>query len=334
MANNRKCVVTGGAGFIGSHLIDALLARGDSVTAVDNLSTGRTRNLRHLDGHPGFDFQQFDVACRERLEPLVAECDELYHLASYVGVKLASQTSSQTILNNLRAIDNVLELAARHDPKFLLTSTSEIYGKALDRDGNPQQALAEDDDRVYGSTTVHRWSYAGIKAVEEFLTLARHKEADFDAVIVRLFNVIGPRQSGRHGPVIPRFIDQALNADPITVYGDGTQRRCFTFVADAIRAILILMERDDVGGEIFNVGGSSPVTIGDLAKRIVSKTGGRSEIRFVPHAEEYGEKFEDVHLRMPDMTKLRRWTGFEISRTLDETLELTIEAARSAKGQS
>ncbi|MGI9176152.1 MAG: NAD-dependent epimerase/dehydratase family protein [Rhodothermales bacterium] len=259
--NGHHCLVTGGAGFIGSHLVDALLAEGCRVTAVDNLSTGAAQNLQAAMGHPHFRFVRADVADRNVMAPLVAACDELYHLASYVGVKLASQTSSQTILNNLRAIDTILDLITHYRPRFLLTSTSEVYGKALDVIGGGVEVLDEHADRVYGSTEVHRWSYAGIKAVEEFLTLAKHHEEGLHTVIIRLFNVIGPRQVGRHGPVVPRFVEQALAGDTITIYGDGRQRRCFTYVDDAVRAILLLMRRDDTAGEAFNVGGSAPVTV-------------------------------------------------------------------------
>lgn len=328
MTAGRHCVVTGGAGFVGSHLVDALLERGCSVTAVDNLSTGRLTNVAHLDGRPGFRFVQLDVADRHLLAPLVAECDEFYHLASYVGVKLASQSSSQTILNNLRSIDTVLDLVGHYRPKLLLTSTSEIYGKALDYAVRPDEGLVEDADRVYGSTEVHRWSYAGIKAVEEFLTLAKHHEQGLHTVIVRLFNVIGPRQSGRNGPVVPRFVDQALKGDPLTIYGNGDQKRCFTYIDDAVRAILILMDREDTAGQIFNVGGSAPVSMRALAELIIRKSGGGSELRFVPHETVYGDHFEDVNIRIPNTSKLYAWTGFQIERTLEEAIERIVDFHR------
>lgn len=322
----QHALVTGGAGFIGSHLVDALLGEGYQVTAVDNLSTGHLRNLEHLKPHPRFRFVQLDVSDRHLMAPLVAGCDELYHLASYVGVKLASQTSSQTILNNLRSIDTILDLATHYRPRLLLTSTSEIYGKALDFASNPDQGLEEHADRVYGSTEVHRWSYAGIKAVEEFLTLAKHHEEGLHTVIVRLFNVIGPRQVGRHGPVVPRFVEQALAGEPITVYGDGSQRRCFTYIDDAIHAIRLLMRRADTAGEVFNIGGSAPVTMHELAELIVRLTGQQSTLTFVPHESVFGRHFEDVNLRIPSTEKLERWTGFEITRTLEDTIRPILEA--------
>ena len=306
--------------------MDALLAEGSSVTVVDNLSTGRAQNLAHVMDHPRFRFRQLDVKDRALMAPLVAQCDELYHLASYVGVKLASQTSSQTILNNLRNIDTILDLVTHYRPRFLLTSTSEIYGKALDYRSGPDMTLSEHDDRMYGSTEVHRWSYAGVKAVEEFLTLAKHHEEGLHTVIVRLFNVIGPRQIGRFGPVVPRFIEQAIQGDPITIYGDGSQRRCFTDVRDAIRAILLLMRRNDTAGEAFNIGGSSPVTIRELAETILRLTRSTSELKLVPHESVFGRHFEDVNVRIPNTSKLVELTDFRFERNLEEILLNIIDA--------
>ena len=324
-------MVTGGAGFVGSHLVDALLEQGASVTAVDNLSTGRTSNIDQLRGNPNFRFVQVDVADRAILAPIVAECDELYHLASYVGVKLASQTSSETILNNLRAIDNVLELASHYRPRLLLTSTSEIYGKALDFNQTEGTTLSEDSDRVYGPTEVHRWSYAGIKSVEEFLTLAKHHEEGLDAVIVRLFNVIGPRQVGRNGPVVPRLVEQALAGEPLTVYGDGSQLRCFTDVSDAVQAIVTLMDRTDTAGEVFNIGNNVPVSIRALADLIVEVTESESTIEFVPHEAVFGKHFEDVSVRIPDVSKLEQLTGLRCDASLEDTLSRVVEAYRHAQ---
>ena len=324
--STRRCLVTGGAGFIGSHLVDALLAEGCQVTAVDNLSTGTARNLEAASQHEAFRLVRADVADRHVMAPLVATCDELFHLASYVGVKLASQTSSQTILNNLRAIDTTLDLVTHYRPRFLLTSTSEVYGKALDVTGGGVEVLDEHADRVYGSTEVHRWSYAGIKAVEEFLTLAKHHEEGLHTVIVRLFNVIGPRQTGRHGPVVPRFVEQAITSDPITIYGDGRQRRCFTYVDDAVRAILLLMRRDDTAGEAFNVGGSAPVTVRELAETILRLSGSASELVFVPYEAAYGDHFEDVQIRVPDTAKLEGRTGLTMKRDLEDMLRRIIAA--------
>lgn len=323
--SSTRCVVTGGAGFIGSHLVDALLDRGCHVTAIDNLSTGSTSNLDQAALNPKFKFVELNVSDLDAMEPHVAGCDVFFHLASYVGVKLAAVTSSQTILNNLRSIDAILSLVSRHKPRFVLTSTSEIYGKALDAMNGPD-ALSEDADRVYGSTEIHRWSYAGIKAVEEFLTLAKHQEEDVHTVIVRLFNIIGPRQIGRHGPVVPRFVDQALAGDDITIYGSGEQRRCFTSVHDAVDAMLLLASRDDTAGEVFNVGGCAPVSMRELAELVVSLTGSHAAVQFVPYESAYGKKFEDVITRVPDTSKLESWTGFTIDRTLESVLREIVAA--------
>jgi UDP-glucose 4-epimerase len=268
------------------------------------------------------------------LKPLVADCTELYHLASYVGVRLASQTSSQTILNNLRSIDTILELATRYKPRFLLTSTSEIYGKALDGRGSGLTTLDEQADRVYGPTEVHRWSYSGIKAVEEFLTHAKVHEEGLRAVIVRLFNVIGPRQQGLNGPVVPRLIEQALSGKPLTVYNDGRQLRCFTDVKDAIHAITTLMRTDAAVGEVFNVGSDTPTTIRTLAETILELTGSGSEIDYIPYESVYGRQFEDVVVRVPEVSKLREFTGLACTRPLKETLSDILEYYRQIQASA
>lgn len=324
-APTRRCLVTGAAGFIGSHLVDALLGSGCAVIGLDNMSTGRAANLQQAKTNPHFQFIEADAADQAVLEPLVAEATEVYHLASYVGVNLAAQTTSQTILNNLRAIDTILDLVGHYKPIFLLTSASEIYGKALDA-AAAQSTLEEDADRVYGSTEVHRWSYAGIKSVEEFLTLAKCKEEGVHAVIVRLFNVIGPRQRGLHGPVVPRFIEQALAHEPITLYGNGEQIRSFTFVADAIHAICHLMEHPKASGEVFNIGGYPPVIIRYIAETIVRLAASYSSITYVPYEAVFGKHFEDVHRRIPSTNKLKAWIGFEATGTVEEALRATLEA--------
>lgn len=328
ISSDRRCVITGGAGFVGSHLADGLIAEGAYVTVVDNLSTGRTTNVDHLLDHPRFRFVEADVSRIETMVPLVDGCTELYHLASYVGVRLASQTSSQTILNNLRGIDTVLELATRFKPKLLLTSTSEIYGKALDGRSSGIARLDEQADRVYGPTEVHRWSYSGIKAVEEFLTLAKSKEEGLQAVIVRLFNVIGPRQQGLNGPVVPRFIEQALSGRPITVYNDGRQLRCFTDVTNAVRAILRLMQTPAAADQVFNVGNDRPTLIRELAETIIELTGSSSTIEYVPYESVYGTQFEDVVVRVPDVGKLEAVTGLRCDRPLRDTLQDIVTSYR------
>ena len=310
---------------MGSHLCDALLADGCQVSVVDNLSTGRADNIQHLLDHPNFTFHQQDITDRAGLEPILAEHNEVYHLASYVGVKLASVTSSQTILNNLRSIDIILDLVSKYKTKLLLTSTSEIYGKALDVIDHKGSYLHEDSNRVYGSTSIHRWSYAGIKAVEEFLTLAKHHEEGFHAVIVRLFNVIGPRQIGKHGPVVPRFIDQALDGEALTIYGEGSQRRCFTDVRDAVNAITQLMNSDAAAGQAYNIGGTEPITMLDLANIVNDLTENKGGLQYITHKEVFGEKFEDVNLRIPATEKLDALLGNKIERSVRDIIKNIVE---------
>jgi len=296
--NPRICLVTGGAGFVGSHLCDALLDAGCKVLVADNLSTGRATNIQHLMDHPNFSFHQIDVTDKAALESVLSQVNEVYHLASYVGVKLAS---------------------------LLLTSTSEIYGKALDVIKDSGTYLHEDSDRVYGSTSIHRWSYAGIKAVEEFLTLAKHHEDNIHAVIVRLFNVIGPRQIGKHGPVVPRFIDQALDGEALTIYGDGSQRRCFTDIRDAITAIVELMQRSDTAGQAYNIGGTSPVTMLELANTINEITQNQAGVTYLKHEEVFGKSFEDVNLRIPATEKLDALLDNKIERDLRDIIENIVQ---------
>lgn len=321
----RHCLITGGAGFIGSHLAEVLLREGCWVTVVDNLSTGRQSNLNQMMRHPRFRFVKLDVANRELMAPLVSRSTEVYHLASYVGVRLANLPSSRHILNNLHAIDTILDLVAHYRPKFLLTSSSEVYGNALSHGAQDGIAeLYEDGDRVYGATNIHRWSYAGIKAVEEFLTLGKHHEEGIHAVIIRPFNVVGPRQIGRTGMVLPRFIDQALRHDPITVYGDGSQMRCFTYIDDVIHAIQLLMQEPKASGQIFNVGNTEPISVKALAEKIITMTKSQSVIEYIPIEKVYGKQFEDVQIRIPNVDKLARYTGFRPGTPLETLLTETI----------
>ncbi|MBL7979735.1 MAG: SDR family NAD(P)-dependent oxidoreductase [Bacteroidetes Order II. Incertae sedis bacterium] len=326
--NERHCLITGGAGFIGSHLAEALLKEGCAVTVVDNLATGRQANLAKALSHPNFRFVKLDVANRELMAPLVAQSTEVYHLASYVGVRLAAYPSSSHILNNLRAIDNILDLVTHYRTKFQLSSTSEVYGKAMDVRSGHIENLKEDADRIYGSTNIHRWSYSGIKAIEEFLTLAKYHEEGIYAVIVRLFNVVGPRQIGQNGMVIPRFIQQALQGEAITVYGDGAQQRCFSYIGDVVRCMIDLMKTPGASGEIFNIGNDIPVSILELAHKIKELTGSRSEIVFVPIEKAFGTSFEDVLLRVPNVDKLSKQLGYHPTTGLDRILMELIEEAQ------
>jgi UDP-glucose 4-epimerase len=314
-----RTLITGGCGFIGSHLAEALLAEGDRVTVVDDLSTGRFENIEHLVGRPGFQFAIDSITNETVMDRLVSECDIIYHLAAAVGVELIVNDPIHVIETNIQGCDTVLRIGARYRKKVMLASTSEIYGKG---DREPFQ---EEDDRVLGPTTRSRWSYACSKAMDEFLALAFAKERALPVVIMRFFNTVGPRQTGRYGMVIPRFVQQALRGEPITVYGDGQQSRCFAFVGDVVRAVIALAHESSAVGEIFNIGTMEEITIEDLAKRIVQLTNSFSEIVYVPYDEAYEKGFEDMRRRVPDVSKLRKRVGWEPSVDLDGILRRVIE---------
>lgn len=304
-------LITGGSGFIGSHLSDALLARGDSVVVLDNLSTGRLENLRP---HPSLRFAHGSVLDELMVDELVHRCDVVVHLAAAVGVKLIVEQPLRSLTTNIRGSEIVIEAAHRYRKKILITSTSEIYGK------NSSGALREDADRVLGSTAVVRWAYSTAKAVDEILANAYHKERDLPTIIVRLFNTVGPRQSPSYGMVIPSLVRQALSAVPLTVFGDGTQTRCFAHVADVVDALLRLLDEEAAVGETFNIGSGDEVSIMELAKLIIEFTGSPSGIELVPYSEAYERGFEDMTRRVPDTSKLRALTGWVPRRALDEIL--------------
>ncbi|MGQ9668176.1 MAG: NAD-dependent epimerase/dehydratase family protein, partial [Anaerolineae bacterium] len=276
-----RALITGGAGFIGSHLAEALLKQGHQVTIIDDLSTGRFENIAHLAGHPSFRFAIETITNETVMDRLVSECDVIFHLAAAVGVQLVVSRPVQVIETNVYGSAMVLRLANRYRCKVLLASTSEVYGKGL------QVPFREEDDRLLGPTTRSRWSYACSKAMDEFLALAYHKQYNLPMVIFRLFNIIGPRQTGRYGMVVPRFVRQALRGDPITVYGDGRQTRCFLDVRDAVRAITGLAEAPSAVGQVFNVGSTEEISILGLAQRVKALTGSPSEIVFIPYAQAY-----------------------------------------------
>ncbi|MER5646574.1 GDP-mannose 4,6-dehydratase [Streptosporangium sp. NPDC002524] len=304
-------LITGGSGFIGSHLADALLARGDSVVVLDNLSTGRLENLRP---HPSLRFVHGSVLDELMVDELVHRCDVVVHLAAAVGVKLIVEQPLRSLTTNIRGSEIVIEAAHRYRKKILITSTSEIYGK------NSSGALREDADRVLGSTAVVRWAYSTAKAVDEILANAYHKERDLPTIIVRLFNTVGPRQSPSYGMVVPSLVRQALSAVPLTVFGDGTQTRCFAHVADVVDALLRLLDEEAAVGETFNIGSADEVSIMELAKLIIEFTGSTSGIELVPYSEAYERGFEDMTRRVPDTSKLRALTGWVPRRALDEIL--------------
>jgi UDP-glucose 4-epimerase len=318
-----RILITGGAGFVGSHLAERLLARGDEVHIIDDLSTGSIENIQHLKENPNFHYYLESVTHQRLTAELVDLCDVIYHLAAAVGVRLIVESPVKTIETNIRGTEVVLELAAKKRKRVLLTSTSEVYGK-LDR-----FPFREDDDLVMGATNKGRWSYACSKAIDEFLAIAYWKEKKVPTVIARLFNTVGPRQTGRYGMVIPNFVRQALGGEEITVYGDGRQSRCFTHVTDAVGALIGLAEHPSAVGEVYNIGSTHEVTIRGLADRIKELTASASPIRLVPYHEAYEEGFEDMQRRVPDLTKIGQLIGYQPSHTLDQILSSVIEYERA-----
>ena len=316
-------LITGGAGFIGSHLAEALLARGDQVTVIDDLSTGSIRNIQHLKSDPRFSYIVGSMINRALTAELVDAADQVFHLAAAVGVKLIVESPVRTIETNIRGTELVLEMAAKKRRKVLIASTSEVYGKSVD------VPFREDGDLVLGASTRGRWSYACSKAIDEFLAIAYWREKRCPSVVARFFNTVGPRQTGRYGMVVPTFVRQALRDQPITVFGDGQQSRCFTHVSDSVRAAIALMDSDATVGEVFNVGSESEIRISELAERVRAMCESRSEIVFVPYEEAYGENFEDMPRRVPSLAKTRATIGWEPEVGLDEILRSVIEYQRA-----
>jgi UDP-glucose 4-epimerase len=316
-------LITGGAGFIGSHLADALIERGDQVVVVDDLSTGAMRNIGHLRGHGRFHHVIGNVSNGPLVAELVDDADAVFHLAAAVGVKLIVESPVRTIETNIRCTEVVLEMAAKKQKKVLLASTSEVYGKSN------ALPFREDGDIVMGATTHGRWSYACSKAIDEFLAIAYWREKKLPTVIARMFNTVGPRQTGRYGMVVPRFVRQALDNEDITVYGDGSQSRCFTHVSDTVRALIGLMDSDAAVGEIFNVGGSHEITMLELAEMVREMTGSISALTMVPFSVAYEESFEDMARRVPELKKIRDTIGWAPSMTLQDILESVIAYHRS-----
>jgi UDP-glucose 4-epimerase len=311
-------LITGGAGFIGSHLAEALLARGDQVTVIDDLSTGRFENIAPLAEKPGFRFALETITNETVMDRLGSECDRILHLAAAVGVQLIVTDPVRTIETNVMGTEAVLRVARRYRKKVFLASTSEVYGK------NEKVPFREEDDGVYGATTVTRWAYATSKALDEFLALAYHRSHCLPVVIGRFFNTIGPRQSAQYGMVIPRFVRQALSGEPITVYGDGKQTRCFCNVRDVVAAVLLLIENPGAEGQVFNIGSQEEIGMRALAEMVKTRTGSSSEIQAVPYDQAYDGGFEDMRRRVPDTHKIQRATGWTpkipLSQTLDEII--------------
>lgn len=317
-------LITGGAGFVGSHLAEALLNRGDSVTVIDDLSTGSIKNIEHLKGDPGFSYVVDTMLNTSLLGELVDAADQVFHLAAAVGVRLIVESPVRTIETNVGCTEHVLAAASKKHKKVLIASTSEVYGKST------AVPFREDGDLVLGATTRGRWSYACSKAIDEFLAIAYWRERQCPTLIVRFFNIVGPRQTGRYGMVVPRFVSQALSGEPITVHGDGTQSRCFTHVSDAVGAAIALMDTDHVG-EVFNIGSEGEIRIIDLAQRVLELTKSNSSIAFVPYNEAYGEDFEDMPRRVPSLDKIRKAIGYEPRVSLDDTLQSVIDYHRAIK---
>jgi UDP-glucose 4-epimerase len=315
-----RVLVTGGAGFIGSHLCETLVSRGHKVFVLDDLSTGRFENIEHLT----------DVTCiidtalnQEIVRDLVREVDVVYHLAATVGVQLVVNHPIRTIVNNIQGTEILLEETCRYRRRLLITSTSEVYGKGS------REVFHEEDDRVIGPTNRHRWCYAASKAIDEFLALAYWREKRHPVVIARLFNTVGPRQTGRYGMVIPTFARQALLNEPVTVYGDGKQSRCFAYVGDVVPALVTLMDRADIRGEVFNIGNNEPVTMEELARRVIERSGSQSPIRYVPYDQAYGPGYEDMRHREPSLDKIYEAIGYRPSTPLDAILDSVIADTRN-----
>jgi UDP-glucose 4-epimerase len=318
-----RILLTGGAGFVGSHLADALIAQGHHVTVVDDLSTGSLDNLAQLGSHPRLRVSIDSVMNEAAMSDLIAGTDVVFHLAAAVGVKLIVEAPVRTIETNVQGTEIVLRQAARHNRMTVIFSTSEVYGKST------AIPFSEDADLVMGPTPKHRWAYACSKAIDEFLALAYHKEKGLPVIIVRLFNTVGPRQTGRYGMVIPNFVRQAIVGEPLTVYGDGTQTRSFTYVGDVVRGLIGLMQEPAAVGQVVNLGNSEEVSILDLARRVKAATDSRSEIVLVPYDQAYESGFEDMPRRVPDLTRVARLIGYAPTMDLDGILARVIEDQRA-----
>lgn len=317
-----RVLITGGAGFVGSHLSEALLERGDEVFVLDNLSTGSIDNITHLKSHPRFHYTIDAVENEPLLAELIDRCDVVVHLAAAVGVKLIVEQPVHTIETNVHGTEVVLKHSNKKKKLVLIASTSEVYGKST------TVPFSEDADLVLGPTTKHRWAYACSKLIDEFLALAYWKERKLPVIVVRLFNTVGPRQTGQYGMVIPTFVRQALAGHPITIYGDGTQSRSFTYVGDVVRAMVALINEPRAIGQVFNIGNGREITISDLAEKVRTLTGSSSDIVRIPYDQAYESGFEDMPRRVPDISKIAGLIGYAPTVELDEILGRVIESFR------
>jgi len=314
-----KALITGGAGFIGSHLAEELINTGHEVTVLDNLSTGKLENVAFLESNPNFELVVDTVLNENLVDKLVEKCDVIFHLAAAVGVELIVKKPLESLTTNIKGSEIILEMASRYHKKVLITSTSEIYGK------NINGPLKEGDDRILGSPLKTRWSYSTAKAVDEMLAYVYWKQKNVPSIIVRLFNTVGPRQTGAYGMVLPRFVEQALKNKPLTVYGTGKQSRCFVHVKDVLKALIKLVSETGAIGEVFNIGSQEEITIEQLAREIIKLTGSKSKIICIPYEEAYEEGFEDMQRRVPDITKINKLIGFKPTYILTEIIKDIVE---------
>jgi UDP-glucose 4-epimerase len=309
-----KILITGGAGFVGSHLADKLIEQGHEVTVIDDLSTGRYANVEHLEGNKNFRLIIDTVLNESLMEDLIRETDRVYHMASAVGVRLIMEQPVKTIETIFHGTDVILKFCSRYRKRVLIPSTSEVYGKGA------KVPFSEDDDLLTGATDKHRWAYACAKTLDEFLALAHWKETRLAVVVVRLFNTVGPRQTGQYGMVVPRFVQAAMKNEPITVYGDGTQQRCFGHVHDVVEGLVKLLDSPECFGQVINLGNSEEVSINGLAEKAIELTGSTSRIRYISYDEAYGDGFEDMQRRVPNLEKAGRLIGYKPTRTLENII--------------
>jgi UDP-glucose 4-epimerase len=321
-----KALITGGAGFIGSHLAQRLLKDSNTVAVIDNLSTGSLKNIEAFRNQPGFTFTEGDIRDTELMENLAGQCDVIFHLAAAVGVKLIADRPVHTIETNIGGTETVLNVANKFSKKILIASSSEVYGKS------EAVPFCEDDDIVLGSTNLSRWSYACSKAIDEFLGLAFHQQYGLGVIIGRFFNTIGPRQTGRYGMVVPRFVQWALRGEPISIYGTGKQRRCFCYVGDLVEAVIGLMNCEQAVGKVFNIGSTEEISIESLADKIIDMTASKSKKEFVPYEVAYGRPIEDMMRRVPSIERIKKTIGWVPKTPLADTLQMIIKERTTAEG--
>lgn len=314
-----RALITGGAGFIGSHLADHLVARGDQVVLLDDLSTGRLANIEHLNGRSDTEVVIGSILDADLVDQTISRVDRVFHLAAAVGVNLIVEKPLESLITNIRGTETVVEKSHKHGKRLIVTSTSEIYGK------NTSDSLSEEDDRILGSPLKSRWSYSEAKAIDEILAYTYWREKGLETVIVRLFNTVGPRQTGSYGMVVPRFVGQALRNQPLTIFGDGTQTRCFCHVSDVVKGLVALSEHPEAFGKVFNLGGTEEISISDLAELIIRLVGSDSEREYLAYDAAYEEGFEDMARRVPNTNRARQLVGFETSICLEDIIRSAIE---------